>query len=59
MPKNIHLKLIFFNIGGGQTFRIFLRSKWLLDLLDLPDLEIIMDFFNGKKYFFAKMLIFA
>ena len=56
MPKNIHLKLIFFNIGGGQTFRIFLRSKWLLDL---PDLEIIMDFFNGKKYFFAKMLIVA
>ena len=41
-------------MGGGLILRIFLRSKWLLDL---PDLEIflsIMDFFNGKKSFFAK-----
>ena len=45
-------------MGGGLTLRIFLRSKWLLDL---PDLEIflsIFDFFNGK-IFFAKKLIFA
>ena len=31
----------FFQYGGGLTLRIFLRSKWLLDL---PDLEI-------EKYF--------
>ena len=53
MPKyclNIHLKATyFFQYGGSLTFKIFLRSKWQLEL---PDLEIflsILDFFNRKK----------
>ena len=46
-------------MGGGLTLRIFLRSQWLLDLPDLEFFLSILDFFNGKKYFFAKMLIFA
>ena len=41
---------------GGLTIRKFLRSKWQPDLTDL---ESIFDFFNGKKYVFAKMIIFA
>ena len=49
-PKYSFKSNLFFSYGGwGLTLRIFLRSKWLLDL---PDLEIflsILDFFNGKK----------
>ena len=49
-PKYSFKSNLFFSYGGwGLTLRIFLRSKWLLDL---PDLEIflsIFDFFNGKK----------
>ena len=46
MPKySFKSNLLFFNMGGGLILRIFLTSKWLLDL---PDLEIL-DFFNGKK----------
>ena len=43
IKKNMAIKKqLIFPIWGGLTLRIFLRSKWLLDLPDL-------DFFNGKK----------
>ena len=51
--------VLIWGLSRGLTLKFFLRYKWLLDL---PDLEIflsIFDFFNGKKLFFAKMLIFT
>ena len=38
MPKYSFKVIYCFQYGGGLTLRIFLRTKWLLDL---PDLEIL------------------
>ena len=46
----------FFQYGGGLTLRIFLRSKWLLDLPDLGIFLGILDFFNGKNNILPKCL---
>ena len=37
------------NLGVGLVLRIFLRSKWLLDLPNLDIFLSILNFFNGKK----------
>ena len=49
-------ELLFFQYEGGLTLRIFLRSKWLLDLPDLGIFLGILDFFNGKNNILPKCL---
>ena len=59
MPK-IHLQATYFlNMGGSLMLRIFLRSKWLLEL---PDLEIFLstlDFFQREKIIFCQNAYFC
>ena len=53
------MQLILFHIGGGLSLRIFLRSKWLLDL---PDLEIflsIFGLFQREKIIFCQNAYFC
>ena len=59
--------LIFIHMGGGLTLTIFLRFKWLLDILDffngysgsvdLPRLELSLHKYEGEKYLFCLQMI--
>ena len=59
-PKYSFKSNLFFSYGRGSLkLRIFLRSKWLLDLPDLEMFLSILDFFNGKKIIFCQNTYFC
>jgi len=49
LPKYSFESNLFFQYGVGLTLKIYLRSKWLLDLPDLGIFLSILDFLNGKN----------
>ena len=57
VPGNKEIKSNLFFHMGGLTLRIFLRSKWLLDLLNLEIFKVFLTFSMGKNNFLPKYLL--